>query len=699
MKGSCFGGITLVLGVIGVISDSQHILWGQCYSNCLTRHLDIAQSSDTAKDGSFNLIRKCQKIRDCKTCLFVCDRSPGNNYTSNESCRHDCDVSIGEKYPNYASCRRSCRFLARAAQSKVGTCPSKKTMSGFKAACVPECTHDADCAGSNKCCDNGCGFTCQGPRNDRGLPKKPSNITFETRKDGGVVISWDLPGGKWMRHAARPFVYVVRWRTLSGKGVNFKVTDRKFLKLRGIVPASTLNVIVAAVNIHGSKGFTSVSKHTKEFMKPSPPANFEEGSSTVHDGKVDVEIMWQPPRQLDGLPVDRYIVMRSEGLPQYSANYQRVNMLKYKLQSNKHKFVLRNLQPGSRYFVQVYATVRWRNRIQKGRMASMYIVTYSPPTQACCDHVTQKPWISDNSVVYNITVDQSFYHSGVLKTRIEWRTVTEERLEKYIVFWRAVSCDHVGDRRKFRPAELSATTHDQEFNLYNLHYSCNYTVQVRPINAFGEELAASVASFSTPHCVDIKVRGKIRPECPRKVTILPGRPPDIQIHHLVYRCSVDVEIVWQQPVWSGVTTGYTVLWGKSQVVPPTSRQVVYSKNPEERIISGNITELILTGLNEERHYSVQISARSSSKEGDKSVKHFTTLRKDEYCMHTSTQATHTDSTTTVPSRETKNPTHAAVACRPAGTTARESSLPTCSGSRALIGWSFVLSLILSFMLL
>lgn len=43
MKGSCFGGITLVLGVIGVISDSQHILWGQCYSNCLTQHLDIAQ--------------------------------------------------------------------------------------------------------------------------------------------------------------------------------------------------------------------------------------------------------------------------------------------------------------------------------------------------------------------------------------------------------------------------------------------------------------------------------------------------------------------------------------------------------------------------------------------------------------------------------------------------------------------------------
>ncbi|XP_046550111.1 anosmin-1-like isoform X1 [Haliotis rubra] len=434
MKWSCFGGITLLLGVIGVISDTQHILWGQCYSNCLSQHLDIAQNPNRTRTGSSNLIRNCQKIRDCKTCLFVCDRSPGKNYTSLDNCKYDCDVSIGVKYPNYASCRRSCSFLAKAAESKVGSCPSKKTMSGFKAACVPECNHDGDCAGSNKCCGNGCGFTCQEPTSDQGLPRKPSNIVFETRKDGSVVISWDLPQGRWMRHVAQPFVYVVRWRTLSGKGVNYKVTDRKFVKLRGIVPASTLNVIIAAVNIHGSKGFTSVSKHTKEFTKPSPPANFEEGDSTVHDGKVDVEILWQPPHRTDGLPINRYIVMRSEGLPQSSANYQRVNMLKYKLQPNKHKFLLRNLEPGSRYFVQVYATVRWRNRIQKGRMASMYIVTYSPPTQACCDHVTRKPWVSDNSVVYNITVDQSFYYSGVLKTRIEWRTVTEERLEKYIVY-------------------------------------------------------------------------------------------------------------------------------------------------------------------------------------------------------------------------------------------------------------------------
>lgn len=48
---------------------------------------------------------------------------------------------------------------------KQGDCPAPEKASGFAAACVESCEEDGECSALKKCCSNGCGHTCQVPKN------------------------------------------------------------------------------------------------------------------------------------------------------------------------------------------------------------------------------------------------------------------------------------------------------------------------------------------------------------------------------------------------------------------------------------------------------------------------------------------------------------------------------------------------------
>lgn len=61
-------------------------------------------------------------------------------------------------------CEQSCRFLKHVETVRPGTCPRPAEESeDSEAACVVNCNADPACEGSMKCCDNGCGYTCQTP--------------------------------------------------------------------------------------------------------------------------------------------------------------------------------------------------------------------------------------------------------------------------------------------------------------------------------------------------------------------------------------------------------------------------------------------------------------------------------------------------------------------------------------------------------
>uniref|UniRef100_A0A8B9H251 WAP domain-containing protein n=1 Tax=Astyanax mexicanus TaxID=7994 RepID=A0A8B9H251_ASTMX len=56
-------------------------------------------------------------------------------------------------------------FLRSVMVVKQGECPAPERAAGFAAACVEGCEEDGECSSHKKCCPNGCGHTCQSPRN------------------------------------------------------------------------------------------------------------------------------------------------------------------------------------------------------------------------------------------------------------------------------------------------------------------------------------------------------------------------------------------------------------------------------------------------------------------------------------------------------------------------------------------------------
>ena len=52
-------------------------------------------------------------------------------------------------------------LLRRVVEPKPGECPL--FAEGLLRDCVRECEDDQDCAGTAKCCDNGCGLICADP--------------------------------------------------------------------------------------------------------------------------------------------------------------------------------------------------------------------------------------------------------------------------------------------------------------------------------------------------------------------------------------------------------------------------------------------------------------------------------------------------------------------------------------------------------
>ncbi|KAL8620788.1 hypothetical protein ACOMHN_043831 [Nucella lapillus] len=333
-------------------------------------------------------------------CLYVCER-PEKNFTNSSACLRDCRYTRTQpRSGGRQACMAACGFVGRASSARGGTCPAPPSLDGFQSACITSCRRDGDCGrAEEKCCSNNCGAVCTRPYDVHILPPVPTNVSFKMLKTGGVMIKWSLdnssssPGpdssssGKGkagVLWAGSPVVYILRWWCPYTSGAVTSVTDRARTKLQGypsgIYPGSKCHFMVAAVNSHGSRGFSRVSPYIKKFLTPSPPLHLDQVRSRLHkDGLVDVTVQWQPPVYTDGLPIFKYQVFWSDHLPEASPSYMRFHMYRRVLDADQTTFVLQSLRPGTLYFVQVRAVVRWKGRQKRGELASAYIETYSPP--------------------------------------------------------------------------------------------------------------------------------------------------------------------------------------------------------------------------------------------------------------------------------------------------------------------------------
>ncbi|KAG7227661.1 hypothetical protein INR49_029422, partial [Caranx melampygus] len=122
-------------------------------------------------------------------------------------CQDLCEPLFPKKH---YECLTSCEFLKSVEGVKQGDCPAPEKASGFAAACVESCEEDGECSAVKKCCSNGCGHTCQLPKNlYKGVPLKPrKELVFLEQLSGQLEIRWSSK----FNISVEPVLYVVQRR-------------------------------------------------------------------------------------------------------------------------------------------------------------------------------------------------------------------------------------------------------------------------------------------------------------------------------------------------------------------------------------------------------------------------------------------------------------------------------------------------------
>ncbi|RXM32715.1 Anosmin-1 [Acipenser ruthenus] len=245
-------------------------------------------------------------------------------------CQNLCEPLFPKKH---YECLTSCEFLKSIQSLKQGDCPAPEKASGFAAACVESCEDDSECSTVKKCCSNGCGHTCQLPKNlykDPSAPPTPSSLritNMTTNGDGSLStrISWTLP--------EEPDIpvhhYKVFWSwTISGKSmVPAKKKRRKttngsqnYVDLEGLQPDSSYMVELQAITYwgqvrlksakvslyfstlraNGTKEQPTTSKTRKggshtlsSNTGKSPTSPLEIGAPFYQDGQLQVKVYWK----------------------------------------------------------------------------------------------------------------------------------------------------------------------------------------------------------------------------------------------------------------------------------------------------------------------------------------------------------------------------------------------------------------------
>ncbi|XP_045439541.1 anosmin-1, partial [Pipistrellus kuhlii] len=355
-------------------------------------------------------------------------------------------------------CRTSCAFLQQVLAAKQGACPAPARARGFAAACVQGCGRDGECAGARKCCPNGCGHTCQAPRMPyRGVPLKPrKELRFAEPAPGRLELRWSSR----FNVSIEPAAYVVQgrwnagplpsedgatpWRTVAQ-------TTEERAQLADIRPGRWYQFRVAAVNVHGTRGFTAPSKHFRSSRDPEAPeapsglrlANATRGE----DGRVTVTLAWDGPRQLD-LPVHHYRVSwgwAARGSPEPARKRRRKTA-----DGAQTAVLLEGLPPLAVGRVELQAVAFWGQRILKSPRVPLRFSLgptashKEPPGRSGDEGETrpQPPASQRCGPAPGAEIGAPFLQDGRLQATLSWKRTAGPGPSGYHVRWVPEACAH-----------------------------------------------------------------------------------------------------------------------------------------------------------------------------------------------------------------------------------------------------------------
>uniref|UniRef100_W5M084 Anosmin 1b n=1 Tax=Lepisosteus oculatus TaxID=7918 RepID=W5M084_LEPOC len=383
--------------------------------------------------GSFQnneILGWCESHRRCAQCLQPCKELWES--------RRDVSHKPCEKHHE---CVTSSEFLSSIRARKQGDCPAPQKASGFAAACVESCAADRDCAGTRKCCPNGCGHTCQTPANlFKGVPLKPrKDMSFLEDGAGLVEVSWKSR----FNVSVEPVLHILQRRWNYGihpsedeatpwQTVLMTVEDRALL--RDLRPHRWYQFRVSAVNAHGTRGFTTPSKHflsSRDPTPPEPPRNIRSGNVTARaDGRVNVVLRWDAPREED-LAIRHYRVSWGPQEPSTAGQEDKMessrvtegvrspcpysiapvtqlapalcpaSTWKVSLQVTP-EIELEGLQPSTSYLVQVQAIAYWVQKRLKSVRSQFVFTTPAADTARGCEGFSSSLSASESSKYYSV---------------------------------------------------------------------------------------------------------------------------------------------------------------------------------------------------------------------------------------------------------------------------------------------------------
>ncbi|XP_044525458.1 anosmin-1-like [Gracilinanus agilis] len=338
-------------------------------------------------------------------------------------------------------CLTSCEFLKTLQTVKQGDCPPAARASGFAAACVQGCEGDRECPGNRKCCFNACGHTCQVPDNiNRGVPLRPrKSLTILERSGGTVRVSWKSKSSV----SIEPVFYVLqsRWHwglhpsedsVTEWKAV--ALTTEESAHLESVGPNRWYQFRVAAVNAHGTRGFTPPSKHFQSSRAPLPPGspqNLRKGNVTLsHDGTHSIIISWDPPSE-GALDVHHYRVFWSCWTPEACGPSPKMRSLR--VTRAKPEVRLEGLEAGTTYQVQVQTVAFWSQKRLKSTKSQMLI------TMPAREMLNELP-ASQQVPALRVQVESPCYLQNDLQVNVRWSGVFSREPGIYLLTWKPISC-------------------------------------------------------------------------------------------------------------------------------------------------------------------------------------------------------------------------------------------------------------------
>ncbi|XP_044044342.1 anosmin-1a isoform X2 [Siniperca chuatsi] len=583
----------------------------RCASRCLSLHSIAALFTPQQKNGS---LAWCDNHKQCAKCLEPCKDSWEIKWKSN--CRELCERVFPKKH---WECVTSCEFLQSVLAVKQGSCPPPEKTSSFAAACVESCDHDQECSAQKKCCSNGCGHTCQPPKDlYKGAPLKP-------RKKLGFK---ELPGQlevHWFSHfniSAEPVVYILqrRWNfgiqpsedTATSWQVVAQTTEQE-ARLSDIRPGRWYQFRVAAVNNHGTRGFTTPSRHIHSSRDPSyPPAPTELRVASMSFGPgraVSAWFQWSMPADLD-VPVHHYKVSWSwtaVGQPSDPSLTKRRKTVR------ESQVELDSMRSNRSYSVEVQAVSYWGQTQFKGPRAVLHFTTQRTTRAA-----------PRNPTGDILDVGTPFYQDGQLQVHVYWQRSIDPSVEFYRIQWGPEYCGN----NQTRPMEKTSTQ-ESFASLQGLLFSCKYKVLMQPVSKKSHPLAEST-SFFTPSCATIQAKSLKLITCPgekvspQKVLV---KAANLTASFEVRGSNVTAIFSWDlstAPPHQQLT-GYQVTWAE---VIPTNRhnnnKLPHSLISQSQILPPDGNVLVVSGLHPTSLYRLEVQAFTAEGEGPATSRTFQT---------------------------------------------------------------------------